>query len=277
MVKERIHWIDWSKCLLIYLVVVAHYGQISPLVDNLICAFHMPAFFMISGYLHKAVPVKVSAVKNFKRLIIPALLFSLLCWGVMLVWDFLRDTPFSAEEHIYKPLWGIIRYDRPYVSPPCGVIWFLQVLFICQVFIDLLVKNGKLKYTVIACVICAMATGAWYYYGIDDKQYLFFIQRTCASFPFVALGYMAKQKQMQKLSSFNWLPWLLLTAYVLGVMYNGRVGIASWRFGHNVFLYYAIAITGCFGFYLTVNKIKRGAKYCSISQMGRSSYSVCTG
>lgn len=258
MVKERIHWIDWSKCILIYLVVVAHYGQISPFVDNMICAFHMPAFFMISGYLHKSIPLKESVSKNFKRLIIPALLFSVLCWSVMLTWDLLKNIPFSAEEHIYKPLLGIIRYDRPYVSPPCGVIWFLQVLFICQILLDALAKDG-LKSIIIASLVCVIATSVWYNLGIDDKRYIFFIQRTCASFPFVALGYIAKQKQwMQKLAIMRWIPWLLLVAYEVGVLYNGRVGIMSWRFGHDVFLYYVIAITGCFSFYLIVNKIKIG-------------------
>ncbi len=258
MVKERILWIDWSKCILIYLVVLAHYGHIHPFVDNMICAFHMPAFFMISGYLHKVIPPKESVARNFKRLIIPALLFSLLCWAVMSTWDFLKGVPFSAEEHVYKPLLGIICYDRPRVSPPCGVIWFLQVLFICQILLDILAKYG-LKCIAVVCLICAVATGIWYYAGIDDKRYIFFIQRTCASFPFVALGYVAKQKRwIQSLSAMKWLPWTLLAFYVLGVIYNGRVGIATWRFGHDVFLYYSIAIIGCFGFYLIVNKIKLG-------------------
>lgn len=82
--KERIHWIDWSKCILIYLVVVAHYGQISPFVDNLICAFHMPAFFMISGYLHKQTPVKQSVIKklqtpNHSRILVLTALLGIFC------------------------------------------------------------------------------------------------------------------------------------------------------------------------------------------------------
>ena len=51
---KRIKWIDYSKAGLIYLVVLAHYGHINTNVENLICAFHMPAFFFISGYLHKS-------------------------------------------------------------------------------------------------------------------------------------------------------------------------------------------------------------------------------
>lgn len=256
--KERIHWIDWSKCILIYLVVVAHYGQIPTLVDNLICAFHMPAFFMISGYLHKSIPTSHSIVKNFKRLIIPALLFSLLCWIYHSMIMFLKQVPFTVEENLIKPLLGIIRYDRPNVAPPCGVIWFLQVLFICQVLLDYLTRRG-LKNILCVCLICVIATWIWYYIGIDDRCYLFFLQRTCASFPFVAIGYVVKEKLfMQKFSNINWLPWLLLIIYLLGVLYNGRVGIYSWSFGYDVVLFYFIAITACFSFFLFINKIKIG-------------------
>lgn len=52
--KQRSIWIDYCKILLIYLVIVAHSNQIPRIADILICSFHMPAFFMISGYLYKS-------------------------------------------------------------------------------------------------------------------------------------------------------------------------------------------------------------------------------
>lgn len=256
--KERIHWIDWSKCILIYLVVVAHYGRISPFVDNLICAFHMPAFFMISGYLHKQMPVKQSVIKNFKRLIVPAFLFSLLCWGYFVALMVIKDVPFTFDGYVSKFLFGMIFYDRPNVTPPCGVIWFLQVLFISKILLDIVARYGD-KAIFAACAVCAVATWVWYTADINDMRYQFLLQRTCASFPFVALGYVAKEKQLfLKLSRVGWLPYLLLALYLVGVVYNGRVGIATWRFGHDVVLYYLVALTGCICFFLFVNKIKFG-------------------
>lgn len=90
-------------------------------------------------------------------------------------------------------------------------------------------------------------------------RYQFLLQRTCASFPFVALGYVVKEKQLfHKFSRIGWLPYLLLALYLVGVMYNGRGGIAAWRFGHDVVLYYLVTFTGCLGFFLFVNKIEFG-------------------
>ena len=258
MTTQRLHWIDWSKALLIYLVVLAHYSNISPMVDNLICAFHMPAFFMISGYLHKPIAPSLSIAKNFKRLIVPALLFSLLCWGYYTGLMLIKHTPFSWDEYIYKPLLGIIRYDRPHVSPPCGVIWFLQVLFICQVVIDVFVRKGY-KTLIALSLTCIVATAIWYGMGIDDKRNLFFLQRTCASLPFVILGFMAKEKNwLRRPSQTYWFPIILAVLYIVGVIYNGRVGIATWRFGHSAVLFFLIATIGCFSFFLFVNKIKNG-------------------
>lgn len=244
--------------MLIYLVVLAHYGHIPTLFDNFICAFHMPAFFMISGYLHKHLPVWQSVKKNFKRLIVPALLFSLLCWAFQICFMLHKHVPFTYDDYVGKYMLGLIFYDRPNVTPPCGVIWFLQALFVSKILLDIMTRHG-LKVILTACVVCGIATWLWYDLGIDNKRDLFIMQRTCASFPFVALGYIAKEKRlMQRMTNIRWLPWTLLALYAVGVFYNGRVGIATWRFGHNVAVYYAIALAGCYSFFLFVNKIKFG-------------------
>lgn len=52
IVAKRIIWIDWAKAILIYLMVVGHCLPVK-WQGTLIYAFHMPAFFVISGYLYK--------------------------------------------------------------------------------------------------------------------------------------------------------------------------------------------------------------------------------
>lgn len=254
--KERIHWIDWSKVILIYLVVLAHYGELPGFIDNFICAFHMPAFFIISGYLHKPLPILISIKKNSKRLLIPAFLFSVLCWLFYVCLMLYKHEPYTYDNYISKYLLGMIFYDRPNVTPPCGVIWFIQVLFLSKLLLDILVRY-RIKIILLFCVICVVSTWILYNLGIDNKRSLFIIQRTCVSFPFVALGYILKEKNlMKRLVNIKCLLWILLPLYVLGVIYNGRVGIATWRFGYDVLLFYIIAFVGCCSFFLFMNKIK---------------------
>lgn len=49
IVKKRIHWIDWAKFIGIWLVIIGH----APIIGGIfIYMFHMPMFFMISGFLY---------------------------------------------------------------------------------------------------------------------------------------------------------------------------------------------------------------------------------
>lgn len=260
---NRIHWIDWSKCLLMYLVVLAHYGNIGVSVDNLICHFHMPAFFIISGYLHKPLGVKNSFVKNIKRLLVPAVLFSVLCWGFYFLIDILKQHPISFDNNVLKPLLGIVCYDKDIAEPQCGVIWFLEVLFICNVLLDVLIKFGH-RSVIAFCLVSVAMTGVWSAMKINDFRLLFYVQRACISFPFVALGYYANRMAwMDRISKTRfWVLAIILVLYIIGVCYNGRVGIYSYQFGHNILVYLTVTLLGCFCFFLSVNKIKIGGVNC---------------
>lgn len=107
MNSSRIDWIDYSKAFLIVLVVFAHCPLIPHVLDVLICGFHMPAFFIISGYLHKCQTNSSNCIrKNYKRLIIPAILFSCLCYVFWLL-KYLVNNAYSVEECVLKPLLGL--------------------------------------------------------------------------------------------------------------------------------------------------------------------------
>ena len=78
--KKRENWIDWSKTILIWLMVLGHAG-LGGLPREFIYAFHMPAFFIISGYLYKP----HNWFKTLKGFGIPILFFSVinLCYVVL--------------------------------------------------------------------------------------------------------------------------------------------------------------------------------------------------
>ena len=51
--KERLHWLDYSKTIGMYLVVLGHVKDNTLLLKGIIYSFHMPLFFFLSGFLHK--------------------------------------------------------------------------------------------------------------------------------------------------------------------------------------------------------------------------------
>lgn len=72
MTKERVGYIDVAKGVGIILVILGHsmYGNV--FLKNVIYSFHMPFFFMLSGYfLNFERSIKSSVQKSFRMLLIP--------------------------------------------------------------------------------------------------------------------------------------------------------------------------------------------------------------
>lgn len=73
-VDNRYTWIDWAKFAGIVLVVYAHVPH--AVFSNQIFLFHMPFFFMISGWLYKERPFKQEVIRTFKSLVLPYLIYN---------------------------------------------------------------------------------------------------------------------------------------------------------------------------------------------------------
>jgi acyltransferase len=71
---NRINWIDWSKSICIFLVVLGHthLKESQSYIIQYIYTFHMPLFFMLSGLLCKKYFFYRRLIKkDFIYLIIP--------------------------------------------------------------------------------------------------------------------------------------------------------------------------------------------------------------
>lgn len=245
MTQNRIDWIDYSKTILIIFVVLAHCPFIPGALDVLICGFHMPAFFIISGYLHRCQSDNYNCIKkNFKRLIIPALLFSALCYVFWLL-KFLLNNAYSFNECILKPILGLFIYDRAVATPICGVIWFLVVLFLCFLLLDFTMHFLKRSGLIILALVFVIITTIFAIYGYKDFQYGYYLQRTIISFPYVAFGFLCHEYNLFRRQKYNLVVACVLTMiYFFLAIYNGHVGIHSYTFGKSVFVYWIASIIG---------------------------------
>ena len=68
--KQRISWIDVTKGIAIYLVILGH-SLIGLKVNDYIFAFHMPLFFIASGLLFREKSIKKTIAGNFKKPLVP--------------------------------------------------------------------------------------------------------------------------------------------------------------------------------------------------------------
>jgi len=175
MEKNRLYYLDTMKGILIILVVLGHAIQ-STIPDyqhnflfRLIYSFHMPLFFLISGYL----TLKEKHDENiiYKR--------GVQCIIPFIIWAFLLP---YLEEGIFD----IKRTVKILIFPDNG-LWFLYNLFVyCVVFNlseSLSIKTKKVQ---IFFVIAFLFMFYLLMYLFHNKLNL---SQICWFFPFFAIGY----------------------------------------------------------------------------------------
>lgn len=130
--NKRIEWIDITKGIGICLVILGHTYRANDVL-NWIYSFHMPLFFILSGWLRGINPSQCDKCeyfnKKFYALIIPLIIFLSLTF-------------------IY---WFII--ERNYREFDIGPMWFLPILFtVCISTEFLLMKSPNVKMIVLLCI-----------------------------------------------------------------------------------------------------------------------------
>ncbi|AYJ41454.1 acyltransferase family protein [Lactiplantibacillus pentosus] len=138
---KRIEWIDIAKGIAILAVVVGHTlgpynGQF---FGSLIFAFHMPIFFMLSGYLYHPRPPIQECRRGAVNLLLPYLATAVL---VLVVSAVARWLPHNPVLLAYFPSWqtgllaAVYGAGSPVFNPwhwqvqPIGAVWFLLSMFI---------------------------------------------------------------------------------------------------------------------------------------------------
>ena len=135
-IKNRIHWIDVLKGIGIFLVIMGHTFKDNP-VYYWVYSFHMPLFFLISGFLIEPHNVLIS----YKKFIIKR------CKS--LLWPFIF---FRITLIIY---WLII--ERHFRDLDLGPIWFLIVLFFDEIIITpILLKYRKIGHSLLVIILCCI-------------------------------------------------------------------------------------------------------------------------
>lgn len=133
MQKQREEYIDLVRGIGIVLMILGHI-PLSARYDHFIHAFHMPMFFLISGYFFKK-PSTVSDVhialkKRARNLLIPYVIFGAMYYIIWIV--------FVHNEDVLSPLRSILLSNTDDYMPIGGALWFLTCLFIADAIYNVL-------------------------------------------------------------------------------------------------------------------------------------------
>ncbi|MBP5246687.1 MAG: acyltransferase family protein [Fibrobacter sp.] len=175
---ERNPVFDMMKGVAIFLMVLGH-CQIPDSLHHGIYLFHIPMFFMVSGYFYKPKDVKLCLKTDLKRLIFP--------YGIFVAVVFLK---FLLDAFRLQDFSTPVRFGKSILTGDFGVgpIWFLLALFWCR---EIFNAAAKWKWGIPLLGITSVAVGAW---GLNVDGNLAFLVGISAVV-FYAIGFAFSKKQ----------------------------------------------------------------------------------
>lgn len=200
--NERLAFIDTARGLVIIFMLIGHANAPDPLVKA-IFGFHMPFFFILSGFLYNK--TKWTQL-GFKKYIVSKLKAYILPYFILAFFNLLINIPLeqfkglSGQELVDSTLnhlkwifysWGAI--DK---MPNCTPLWFLPCMFLCCIGFYFL---QKIKRTSVQLAVCILAVSFDYIlYLFVHIQLPWHINVALIGIAFMFVGFKVKQTKVIK-------------------------------------------------------------------------------
>lgn len=226
---NRIEWLDLAKVIGIYLVVLGH---LPSMFGGAIFMFHMPLFFILSGWLYKARDFKSELKRSAKSLLVPYVLFSVL----MLVEHTIKgDMDFSSAFVLWiTGQWEILPGEW-------RSLWFLLVLFQMRL-LSSICKSKAITVAIILFVVSIVHRYSLLYdYNTDYLQ----LSTTCLCYVFFVLGSLLHRNETRVFQGISQIrPNRQFFVFILSAVFllvigklNGSVNVFRTNFGHSALLF----------------------------------------
>ncbi|WP_027218079.1 acyltransferase family protein [Butyrivibrio fibrisolvens] len=260
---NRIKWIDYSRVMAICLVVYGHIlirsSSFNSHIDNiimvLIYSFHMPMFFVISGFVFKGTSIIECIVSRLKRLMIPYFFFCLLAFFIYAFLYKFIDTNMQAMYLSFFTGKNLIDTLLMKSSSVFSDYWFLPVLFWTSILLNLVLLFDNHLYESLLIVMMALISISLKRYNIELP---FGMGESFLALPFMYIGYMEKKSGYETLDKY----WLLLASvivYLVAIIYYKKMdyGIIDMRKSniHNPVLFYALGICGSYISFFVIKRL----------------------
>ena len=182
VINNRLDWMDWAKSIAITLVV---FGHILMPFSKWVFGFHMPFFFMLSGFLQKKRTVRDEAVNSFKSLLLPYVIYNV----YLLIYSLFTGE--YASNYPLDMLWGL----QWNLSMVCRPMWFLLSLFIMRMVYAALPRRGC-HLLAVCCILFVLL-----FHGdapMKPEMNYFQIFEAVICFPFFVMGILMRQYQAEQ-------------------------------------------------------------------------------
>lgn len=203
---------DVMKGIGVILMITAHTLGPESITWNYIYAFHMPLFFITSGYFFREKDYIKNANSLYTRLIKP---YIFICISVTIL-RFFKDIICS----------GYIYVDNKDALYGMGPGWFLLALFWGKNIFNAIIKQFPRSYMIISLIISSIPILINNSFPLDLPSE---ILQGLSCIIFIAIGYYAKQKNILIKLTNNYLPISLIISLLLWINTSifGKVEVAT--------------------------------------------------
>lgn len=238
---NREAWIDYLRGTGIILMIIGHSYIWRPII-TWVYGFHMPLFFILSGYLFNKEKWECAGFKSFvavrfRNFIIPYLIWCGICFVInlpLLYYSHHNDNLVSALVQNLGWIITSVRIDGIFLPQNCTPLWFLTCFFISQqVFYWLVRCKTALQFVLSAFFIAT--NFLMNYFKIPILPWHFEV--ALIGSVFLLVGYYFKQKcLLNTISSPFVIVGLMILSSVV-ILSNGRANIYYRNYGNNLLIF----------------------------------------
>lgn len=259
--EERLEWVDTMKGLGIVFVVAGH--TLWPTIQFSVYIFHMPLFFILSGFLFRENECRRFFTSKFKSLIIPYISYLLLLSAFEI--KNIYFNPYHTSNDISTVIFNMF-YGGAFLKGSLGVFWFVSVLFISQQALNIILKIGKNAVTAVIVVIMYIASYLLPASSTSPLDVLVCLQ----AIPFLYIGMMIR-KNVINIPIFITAS-LSLVYFVVSYLYPDQffIDMKSSLFGLPV-----IGAIGCSCIFITLISLSKSINKLSlVASIGKASMTI---
>lgn len=244
---QRLDWVDNLKGIGMILVILGHVS-INKYLNDIIYSFHMPLFFIISGFLFNFSNKDNYVLKKVKSLIVPYFKFCFIWFMYWFIFErFIRGGNISITQQFFNIFIAKGGAENYYYN---AVMWFLPCLLITEItfyYLKRVINNEKIIYLVVIVFSLLGYLNSKY----NSLRFPWLIDVMLTSIGFYAVGYYILPKYNNlKMESSKSIINVVIFIFMLSVPnYIGRFDLNA----NIIPNYYMLYIFGTLGTILIVN------------------------
>lgn len=238
---KRLVYIDWLKAFGIWLIVFGHVPIQNVWITNWVHSFHVPLFFIISGFLYKNNKKFNSYfITNFERLVL--VVFPYYIINTISSYIQIRFLHLRIERDLYDTIANILLLNNK-----IGPVWFFVSLFWMKIVFYLLKEVCKLQRGSIF-LLSVLFSFLFWILPLSIPQYQ--ISSFIMCFPFFIIGTIIKNRNIldkKIIQNTRALLIILIVSLILsiyGFSCTGEINVNGLKFGNSYLLFYSVALCG---------------------------------